>query len=225
MEPRLIPVREPKQPSAAVLVLHGGAARQEQMVVSPTQLSVLRMVATARQVARRGEGRLAVYRLLNSFRGWDPSHTPVRDVRWALAQVQQRVGDLDVGLVGHSLGGRAALLSGDQPRVTSVVALNAWVAPGDDVDLTARGTLFVHGLADRVASPARAQELARRLAATARVSFIAIPDGKHAMLRHGRAFDRYAADYTCHTLLGGSPNRQVSGPVGRVLAGEDWVTA
>ncbi len=36
--------------------------------------------------------RLAVFRLLNSRRGWDTRHTPVHDARWALDQVAERLG-------------------------------------------------------------------------------------------------------------------------------------
>lgn len=185
-----------------VLVLHGGASRSHQMMVSPTQLSVLRMIPTAHRVARRGRGRLAVYRLLNSYRGWDTEHTPVCDVAWAIGQVQERYGDLPVGLVGHSLGGRAALLAGAQPAVRSIVALNPWVYPDDDADLTGRDVLVVHGDADRIAPLARAQTVARRLARRATVDFVTVPGGKHAMLRHGATFDGRAADFTAQVLLG-----------------------
>ena len=45
------------------------------------------------------------------------------DVRWALGEVADRLGsELPTGLVGHSLGGRAALLAGGEPPVRSVVA-------------------------------------------------------------------------------------------------------
>jgi dienelactone hydrolase len=171
------------------------------MMVSPTQLSVVRMVPTAKAAARAGRGRLAVYRLLNTWRGWDGQHTPVADARWAMAQVRDQLGDLPLGLVGHSLGGRAALLAGAQPGVVSVVALNPWVYPTDDADLTGRRVLVVHGMRDRVASPARAKVVARTLASTAEVEFVEIADGKHAMLRHGREFDRGAAEFTAETLL------------------------
>ena len=53
--------------------------------------------------------RLAVFRLLNSARGWDTSRTPVDDVRWALDELASRHGDLPVALVGHSLGGGVAM--------------------------------------------------------------------------------------------------------------------
>ena len=224
-QPRLLPVREPEHPTGVVLVLHGGASRGQQMMVSPTQLSVVRMIPTAKRVAREGRGKLAVYRLLNSYRGWDTRHTPVRDVEWALDEVRGRYGVLPVGLVGHSLGGRAALLAGDRPGVESVVALNPWVYPDDAVDLAGRRVLFVHGLADRIALPQRAEIVARRLARSTDVGFIKIPGGKHAMLRHGRAFDGFAAEFTAVSLLGHVPRGSVSRPVTRVLDGDGWVTA
>ncbi|WP_292671913.1 alpha/beta hydrolase [Nocardioides sp.] len=199
--PRLIQVARPRSPVGAVLVLHGGASRGDRMMVSPTQLSVVRMIPTAKAAARAGNGRLAVYRLLNSWRGWDGQHTPVADARWAMAQVRGELGDLPLGLIGHSLGGRAALLAGAEPDVVSVVALNPWVYPTDDADLTGRRVLVLHGTQDRVASMARARTVAANLARTADVEFVEIEGGKHAMLRHGREFDRRAADFTAQTLL------------------------
>lgn len=202
--PRLIPVREPQDPTGVVLVLHGGASRGQQLMVSPTQLSVLRMIPTARRVAKAGRGRLAVYRLLNSYRGWDSTHTPVRDVAWAIDRVRGAYGDRAVGLVGHSLGGRAALLAGGQPAVRSVVALNPWVYPDDDADLSGRQVLVVHGDADRIAPISRSQSVADRIGRRPRASldFVTVPGGKHAMLRHGATFDGRAAEFTARVLLG-----------------------
>ena len=198
--PRLVPVREPASPAGVVLVLHGGASRGERVMVSPTQLSVLRMIPTARAVARAGRGSLAVYRLLNRYRGWDSEHTPVADAQWAMSVLGERFPGAPVGLVGHSLGGRAALLAGAAAQVRSVVALNPWVYPHDTADLSGRRVLVVHGLQDRIASPARAQAVARNLARTASVEFVTVPEGKHAMLRHGREFDQRAADFTAEVL-------------------------
>ncbi|MDQ2755634.1 MAG: alpha/beta hydrolase [Actinomycetota bacterium] len=201
--PRLVDLGAPVAPEGVVLVLHGGAARRGRSSVSQTQLSVLRMVPVARRVARAGEGRLAVRRLLNSHRGWDPRRTPVDDVAWALEQTRQRYGDLPVGLVGHSLGGRAALLSGGSPGVRSVVALNPWVYDDDDVDLTGRRVLLVVGEDDRVASPRRSLAVAARLGRRTQVDVVTVPGGKHAMLRHGGRFESAAADFTRRALLDG----------------------
>lgn len=217
---RLVPVHTPRDPEGVVVVLHGGASRRERMMVSPAQLSVLRMVPVARRVARAGEGRLAVHRLLNSHRGWDSRTTPVMDAIWALDRVGEQHGDVPVALVGHSLGGRAALLAGADPRVRSVVALNPWVLPTDRADLRDTRVLFVHGTDDRIALPTRAAELARRLSATADVGFVAVPGGRHAMLRRGRTFETYAAEFVTATLLGTTPR---SGAVTAVLAGTAYV--
>jgi pimeloyl-ACP methyl ester carboxylesterase len=220
--PRLVPVHEPASAEGAVLVLHGGASRGDGVRVSPNQLSVIRMIATARACARAARGRLAVYRLLNTFRGWDTTHTPVADCDWAIEQLGARYPSAPVGLVGHSLGGRAALVAGDNPAVRSVAVLNPWLYPADDPDLAGRSVLFVHGGEDRIASIAKAETVARRLTRQTSVGFIRIPDGKHAMLRHGSAYDGYAASFTAAVLL--SDPTLASGPVARVLAGEEWVT-
>ncbi|MEO5853550.1 MAG: alpha/beta fold hydrolase [Nocardioides sp.] len=219
---RLVDTRAPRDPEGVVLVLHGGAAREGGLAVSPTQLSVLRMVPLARRIARGGGGRLAVVRLLNSTRGWRDEHTPVDDAVWAMEQVRERYGDLPVSLVGHSLGGRAALLAGEQAGVVSVVALNPWVYPDESGDLSGRQVLIVHGTADRVALPERSAAVARRLALTTDVGYITIPDAKHAMLRHGRRFETYASEFVCATLLGRDGLR-LSEPVAAVLDGDRFV--
>ncbi|MGZ4455337.1 MAG: alpha/beta hydrolase [Nocardioides sp.] len=224
-EPRLLPTRVPARPTGAVLLLHGGAQRPGRPAVSPTQLSVLRMVPVAHRVARAGQGRLAVFRLLNSYRGWDTTHTPIDDVAWALGQLRDRLGDLPTSLVGHSLGGRAALLAGHHEGVRSVVALNPWLYPDDDADLTGRRVLFVHGTEDRIASPAHAARVASRLGRRADVGYVAVPGAKHAMLRQGSFFERAAARFVTATLVGEKARAWNADPVSRVLRGEPWVTA
>lgn len=218
---RLIDTAAPRAPRGVVLVLHGGAARRRPMRVSPTQLSVLRMVPIASRIARAGRGELAVLRLLNSTRGWDAHLTPVDDVRWALRQVADRFGpELPVCLVGHSLGGRAALLAAVEDPVVSVVALNPWVHPHEGrLDLTGRRVLVVHGDDDRVARPTSSAAVARDLARTARVSYVTVDGGRHAMLRRHDVFDGLAAGFATATLLGHRPD----GALARVLAGEEWV--
>lgn len=214
---RLVETHVPRDPEGVVLVLHGGASRAGQAVVSPAQLSVLRMVPVAARIARAGRRRLAVYRLLNSHRGWDSTTTPVMDAAWALDRVATSLGALPVALVGHSLGGRAALLAADRPGVRSAVALNPWVHPTDTADLTGRQVLVVHGTEDRVASPERSAAVARNLRSTARVGYVSVPGGRHAMLRHGSVFERCAAEFVTATLLGTQPS---SPAVSAALAGE-----
>lgn len=198
-EPRIVDVQSPRTPRGLVVVLHGGASRPDSPAVSPTQLSVLRMIPIAGRIAR-GRRDLAVVRLLNSHRGWDTRRTPVADVDWALDELRRRHGYLPACLVGHSLGGRAALLAGGRAGVRGVVALNPWVYPDDDVDLSDRKVLIVHGTDDRVALPERARAVARRLARRTDVEFVDVPGGKHAMLRHGATFERAAARFVVAVL-------------------------
>ena len=164
-------------------MLHGGASRGEAVPVSPTQLSVLRMVPTARAAAHASSA-------------WPSTacSTPAVAGTPAARRCRRRLGDQDraravpvapVGLIGHSLGGRAALAAGDDPAVRSVAALNPWVYPDDDFDLRGRRTLFVHGRLDRIAPPARSEAVARRVGRRTVVGFVRMPDGKHAMLRRG----------------------------------------
>lgn len=215
VRPRLIPVRLPATPEAVVLVLHGGAGRPDRPSVSTRQLSVQRMIPVAGQIARAAPERLAVHRLLNSFRGWDPERSPVHDVEVALDQLRDQFGPLPVCLVGHSLGGRAALLSGGRSGVRSVVALNPWVYPTDHADLSGRRVLIVHGDSDRVADIAHSRTVAQALRSTADVGFATVKGGKHAMLARSSTFMRLTTDFLRATMLGDV----VDGPVAQVLAG------
>ncbi len=221
MEPRLIETRSVEDPRGIVLVLHGGASRAGRAMVSPAQLSVLRMVPIARRIARAGRGRLAVLRLLNTARGWDHTHTPLHDVDWALEQVRERYGDRPVALVGHSLGGRAALLAGSRPGVAAVVALNPWLYGDESADLRGRRTLVVHGEQDRIALLRRTEAVVRKLRRRAPVAFVVVSEGRHAMLRRGSRFERYATELVALALLG----RPVRSPALRAaLAGQPVVT-
>jgi pimeloyl-ACP methyl ester carboxylesterase len=219
MAAKLIPVTVPRAPAAVVLVLHGGASRRDSPMVSPTQLSVLRMIPIARRIARLGAGRLAVFRVLNSTRGWDTAHTPADDARWALDQAAEQLGErLPTCLVGHSLGGRAALLCAGEPAVRSVAALAPWVYASDApaAPPTGRRILIVHGSRDRIASPARSRAVAERLSAVTDVSYVSVRGGTHAMLKHHATFDRLAAEFAAGTLL----DDPAPGVMARVLAGE-----
>jgi hypothetical protein len=215
---RLVEAHVPTRPRAVALVLHGGASRRRDLRVSPTQLSVLRMVPIAARLARTARRELAVLRLLNSVRGWDATHTPVRDVEWALSEVRARFGpDLPVALVGHSLGGRAALWSATDAQVQSVVGLATWVHAGEGLPpLPGRQVLLVHGDEDRVARRANAAAAAARVRRSADVvGFVTVRGGRHSMLRRHGTFDGLAADWVAATLL----DRPVRAPLAGVLAG------
>lgn len=105
---------------------------------------------------------------------------------------------------GTRYGGRAALLAGGADGVRGVVALNPWVYPDDDADLTGRRVLVVHGTDDRVASIERVRTVVATLRRRTDVELREVPGGTHAMLRHARVFEGAAADFAVRTLLGPS---------------------
>lgn len=179
------------------------------------------MIPVALRIARASTDRLAVLRLLNAQRGWENDHTPVNDVDWALGEVARRFGDgLPVCLVGHSLGGRAALLSAGQPQVHGVVALAPWVASTDSVEhADATPVVIIHGDADRVAVPDRSRRLAQRLSRDTTVSYVTVSGGTHAMLRHMDAFDGLAARCVMWMLLGTVEGQTVQ----KIAAGQQWL--
>lgn len=197
----------PDRPRAVVLVLHGGRERGTQRT-SGRQLAVLRVIPFAKAVARRGGDDVAVVRLRYAVRGWNSDAGPVRDTQWALGHIAEQYPDLPVGLMGYSMGGRAALRLAAEPQVRSVVTLAAWV---DRRDITGwrvnpgLPVLLLHGRDDRVTSPAGSELAAGRLTDLgARVDLDVQPGDGHAMLRHARHWHRRAADHLVGTLLEGA---------------------
>jgi predicted esterase len=86
--------------------------------------------------------------------------------------------------------------------VHGAVALAPWVLPTDEpAGLDDQRLLIVHGSADRIASPQRSAAVAERLRARARVEYLLVEGGKHAMLRHHEKFSAPAADFAVETLL------------------------
>lgn len=101
LQPRLIDVAVPARPAGVVLALHGGASRRDNMMVSPTQLSVLRMIPIAKRIAPGLDGR----RLLIVHGSRDRIASPQRSA--ALASALARVADVEFVTVD---GARHAML-------------------------------------------------------------------------------------------------------------------
>ncbi|MFE9255321.1 alpha/beta fold hydrolase [Streptomyces sp. NPDC006879] len=192
----------PSAPSAAVLVLHGGRADG---LGPPTRLNLprQRMRPFVRGLLKVAPSKLLVAQVRYRCRGWNGERQdPVGDVRQALEELRAAVGPLPVVLVGHSMGGRAALRAAADPAVRGVLGLAPWCPPGEPVGHLARTTVvLLHDEADRVTDARGTWEfLGRAREAGARVTGVAMDRGGHAMLRDARVWHRVAVEATTGLL-------------------------
>ncbi|GAA3907922.1 alpha/beta hydrolase [Streptomyces lacrimifluminis] len=195
--------RRPAVPRAAVLVLHGGQATSERRA-RPWQLAALRMDPVVRAVtAELPHQDVLVAQVRYRLRGWNAGRAdPVRDTVEALRDLAALAGPLPTVLLGHSMGGRAALRAAGHPQVCGVVALAPWWPPGEPVEQTAgRHVVALHGERDRVTSPADAADCVRRARGTAaRAGMAFIGGADHAMLHRARFWHRTTAALVAHLL-------------------------
>lgn len=183
-------------PRAAILVLHGGKADSRDPV-DPGQLPVRRMQPFARDLAALGDD-LVVAQLRYRLRGWNGSGADaLADVDHALARIDERYGGVPTVLVGHSMGGRAALRSAGHPTVTGVVALAPWLPDAEPVDhLAGRDVVVLHGTRDLTTSPrASARFVARAAPIARRAVCLQVPWSGHGMLLRASTWHRLTAAF------------------------------
>jgi pimeloyl-ACP methyl ester carboxylesterase len=179
------------------LFCHGGTATS---VAPPREaaLSLVRMRAVEAFVrsgtADRGIGTsLLRYRVA----GWNGAAADAyNDVRWAIEQLRAEHGpEVPLVLVGHSMGGRAALRAAADPQVAAVCGLAPWTPPGEPVaHLRSRTVAILHGLGDRwVPAKLSADFALRATEAGATVARFTVPGG-HSMLRGALRWHRFARD-------------------------------
>ncbi|WP_222195603.1 alpha/beta hydrolase [Modestobacter italicus] len=179
------------------LFCHGGTVTS----VDPPKeraLSLVRMRAFQSFVHRSTADRgIATALLRYRVAGWNGEAADAfQDVRWAIAQLREEHGtDVPIVLVGHSMGGRAALRAGGEPSVTAVCALAPWTPPGEPVmHLGGQTVVILHGRGDRWV-PARlsAEFAVRARRAKARVARFTIVGG-HGMVRRSHRWHAFARD-------------------------------
>ncbi|WP_405686464.1 alpha/beta fold hydrolase [Streptomyces sp. NBC_00057] len=183
------------RPSAAVLLLHGGAETGLGPPPSgPLNLPAVRMRPFARAIAAAtGDGAtdVLVRTARYTHRGWNgPREDPFHDAVRALDALRREAGEIPVVLVGHSMGARAALRAAGHPLVRGVVGLAPWCPAGDPVtQLGDRDVVLLHSTRDRITSPRASQSFTGRARrAGAHACLVAIRRSDHAMLRRARTW-------------------------------------
>jgi pimeloyl-ACP methyl ester carboxylesterase len=187
---RLVP------PRVAVLVLHGGKA-ESRAPVEASQLTVRRMQPFVRDLAALGDD-LAVAQLRYRLRGWNDTGTDaLADVAFALAALDARYGSVPIVLVGHSMGGRAALRCAGHSSVRGVVALAPWLPGTEPVEqLAERDVVVLHGTRDLTTSPtASARFVARAAPLARRAVCLHVPWSGHGMLLRASTWQRLTAAF------------------------------
>ena len=209
------------------LVMHGGRSRSD-APARANQLAVLRMRPFSNDLRRSGaQAGLAVARLRFQVRGWNGSRqSPVHDVRWALDRLAERFPGLPAALIGHSMGGRAAIYAADHPSVAAVVALAPWIETGDPTSTVAgRRVLVVHGDQDRMTDPRTSASWARAVAPIAgSVSYVAVTGERHAMLRRAKVWTELTTGYVlgvlCDATQIGTGDDEITNVLEMALAGQ-----
>jgi predicted esterase len=188
---------------AVVLVLPGGTEKST-APTSPRQLPARRMQPFALGLRRAGHDLgVAAWTVHYRYRGWNGEQaSPVPDIGWALDQVRERHGDVPVVLLGHSMGGRAALRAAGDRSVRAVAAFAPWLLDGEPVEqLAGRRLLIAHGSMDRVTSPrASRRYVERATAVTSDITWEPVPGDTHAMLLRFRTWQRLAIRFTLSSL-------------------------
>jgi dienelactone hydrolase len=171
--------------TGVVVVLHGGKADSFEPS-QPQHLSSRRLNPFVRALHRQGARHgIEVWKVRYRVRGWNGrERSPAADAQWALEEVRRRHGDVPVVLVGHSMGGRAAVHVLGDPSVIGAVLLCPWL-PHEPI-LGARGKrlLVAHAVPDRWTSPreTRAWAVAAQPLAAA-LSYVRVRRTGHFMLR------------------------------------------
>jgi dienelactone hydrolase len=179
------------------LFCHGGTVAS---IEPPREgaLSLVRIRAFERFVhASAGNRGIATALIRYRVAGWNGEAADAfQDVRWAIDQLREEHGnDVPVVLVGHSMGGRAALRAGGEPSVTAVCALAPWTPPDEPVmHLRDQTVAILHGRGDRWVPARLSVDFAvRARRAGARVARFTV-EGGHTMIRRSYRWHAFARD-------------------------------
>jgi alpha-beta hydrolase superfamily lysophospholipase len=197
--------------AGVVVVAHGGQSSSTEPTNS-LQPAVLRMIPVAAAVrhALRGSSAVVLRRRFR-VRGWNgPQASPVADLNETLDGIAAAYGAVPVVLIGHSMGGRAAIRAAGHPAVSAVAGLAPWLPLGEPAaQLAGRRVLLAHGTADTITSPAETWAFVKRAREFTTVTAIEVRDGDHPMLRRARLWHAIAAEFA-RSAVGLSPESPAS---------------
>ncbi|EPD69071.1 hypothetical protein HMPREF1211_00587 [Streptomyces sp. HGB0020] len=193
--------------SGAIVTLHGGSELNHRPA-RPWQLAVLRMHPLLRVAAAAAPPDTLLGRVRYRHRGWNDGD-PADDALRALDELRRLAGDVPTVLVGHSMGGRAALRAASHPLVRGVLALAPWCPPEDSArHLTGVRLVVLHGDRDRVTPPAESADHVRRARqAGASAGLVTVQGGDHAMIRRMGDWHRATAGIVAE-MLGADPDTE-----------------
>ncbi|MGH3385899.1 MAG: alpha/beta fold hydrolase [Nocardioidaceae bacterium] len=183
--PRLDLINDQAGATDLVVLAHGGQehSREDPHDRRPSLLRMWPFAAAAHRAAPEASIGLIRYR----YRGWNGVDADaMSDLRQVLDGLPARI--RRVALIGHSMGGRAAMRCGDRPRVVGVLGLAPWLPEGEPVpDLGGRLVVTAHGDEDQMTSPRATGLFVQRLRRQGtEVAEFAVAGDTHALLhRHG----------------------------------------
>lgn len=196
---------------AVVLALHGGKADSFERS-EPSHLSSRRLNPFVRDLHKQGGPHgIAVWKVRYRVRGWNaPQMSPAQDAHWALDEVRRRHGDVPVVLMGHSMGGRAAVhVLGDR-SVIGMVTLCPWLPREPVAGARDRKVVIAHATTDHWTSPRETRAWADQAQGLATsLTYVRVEHTGHFMFRRAGLWTDLATGF-CLSWLGVDPS------VGRV---------
>lgn len=189
---------DPVAPRGVILMLHGGQEMSHDPVQNKNS-SWWRIALMARSLTPFVEGHdLALVLVQYRKRGWnnnaDPD--PVKDARFALAEIARRYDNLPVVVVGHSMGGRTACRIADGDGVVGVTALAPWLPEGESAaPLAGKHLRVIHGTRDRWTSATWSRNFVERCQGLAEsATWTSMPGVGHFMLRRVGKWNQFVED-------------------------------